>query len=402
MTAITTPPVLLTQNKAAQLVQPQTYVLGSVVIANLSPYALTVQVGARQVFQQPFTEALYSLDGALSAPIGLTPTLPAGAAVPSGTSAQAAATWYEVGQTPAGSWPVSLTAQAVTAALAGNVGLVAGTTVGLTSGTSIGLVAGTSVALANGTSVALAFGSQVTTIDYPNLLETGTYNTSGGINTGNSYNVSGYSAVIVNYQASAYSSPVTRMVTLQWFTNGTLVATETCSFLSSTYGGNQYGGRYVTATKGTTVRIMLGSATAVLNTSYSLTATFRPPDPHSSYFSASDAWGQYAIGNNGDTDGRDRFSACAVYALGAGGSAIAYPNTYDGPINFQAVNFGSATVNLSVGVLGQPNNRLVGITLVGAQGQVVSLIAPRRPIYVGVALSSGATAASDLSFTLTQ
>jgi hypothetical protein len=372
MTAITTPPVRLVAGVAAQLVQPQTYILGAVTVANLSPFLIAVQVGSRSTWLQPFTEAMYPLAGSLSAPIGLSPTLPAGTTVTAGTAAQVTATWYEVGQEPPGSWPVSLTAQAVTAAI-------------------------------------LA-GAQVTTVDKPVTLEGGTFVSDPAYNTGTMYDVTGYQSVNITvnaYKTVSAGVPVARTVFITWFTLGVITSTETFSFICSANYLTDFATRYSTSVKGTAVQISFGAISSPGNpitTVYTMSASNRPADIRgAAYFAGSGAWAQFPIGDNTDTDGRDRFSSCAVASFPSGRTLTAYPNTWDGPFQLQALcTAPAAVVNVTVGAYGIGKQRLAAGTLSNLSTTTLSSIAPRRPLYVDVQLASGSLAAGDLSFTLTQ
>jgi hypothetical protein len=115
----TSPPVALTPGTSAQVMQPGGGQFGYVVLSNVSPYMLTLQIGADTFLLAPFTEQMYPLAHSTTSPLGITPTLLIGQAVVPGASAQANVTWYTFGEgKPQGNWPISLSAQAL-ASIAG-------------------------------------------------------------------------------------------------------------------------------------------------------------------------------------------------------------------------------------------------------------------------------------------
>lgn len=86
----------------------------AVVISNLSPLLVGLQVGGGYFWLQPFTENLYrSVD--THAPIVVAPQLVAGTTVQQSGSGQLSAIWYGPDEIPSGSWPVALVASALAA-----------------------------------------------------------------------------------------------------------------------------------------------------------------------------------------------------------------------------------------------------------------------------------------------
>lgn len=118
MAVLTSPPQAIAPGQGDQIGPPNNTPWAHVVISNLSPYLLQVTVDANVYWLNPFTEDIYG-SGTTHNPVNLTAQALAGATVPAGTSAQVQARWYGPDDQPEGNWPVSLTAQAVQAAISG-------------------------------------------------------------------------------------------------------------------------------------------------------------------------------------------------------------------------------------------------------------------------------------------
>jgi hypothetical protein len=105
-----------------------------VVISNLSGTLMQVQVAGQTAWLEPFAAMIYNV-GSSHQNIVLTPQ--PGATVTGGT---VQATWYTEGEEPSGTWPISLTADAVASGFAslGTQGLV-GASGGLQQIQSIGV-----------------------------------------------------------------------------------------------------------------------------------------------------------------------------------------------------------------------------------------------------------------------
>lgn len=108
-----TGPFAITPN--TQLNLPQPTVAGaqeSVVLDNLSTFLLQVSIGADLFYQSPLTEAKYDLS-TTTQPIGINPIVTPGDLA---TTGEIAPTWYSVGETPPGQWPIALSGPAAVAA----------------------------------------------------------------------------------------------------------------------------------------------------------------------------------------------------------------------------------------------------------------------------------------------
>lgn len=91
-------------------------VFTTVVVDNASPYTCAVNIGSPQHWLEAFTSDIYDI------PAGATVTItPTAALVGASTDATLTATFYRADETPGGTYPVSLTSQAVVAALTGTV-----------------------------------------------------------------------------------------------------------------------------------------------------------------------------------------------------------------------------------------------------------------------------------------
>lgn len=164
--SVTTPAVQLTTTQGAQLPPPQSGsgTLAAVVIANLSPYVLTLTIGPNQVYLQPWTENLYSLGTANSVPVGVSAASPPGTTVPAGSSAQVTATWYQPQEIPQGAWPVSLTANAIAAAIAAAVQAT------ITNPTAVATTNYVETAIATQTIAAAGLGAALSTTGYASII----------------------------------------------------------------------------------------------------------------------------------------------------------------------------------------------------------------------------------------
>ena len=108
--SLTTGPFPLTAGEAVQLTPPAS-AWSAVVITNLSPYLLAVQIGADSEWLNPWTEQAYPSPSS-HAPIVATPSVIAGAAVGVAES-QVNATWFAEGEKVSGSYPSALAGAAV-------------------------------------------------------------------------------------------------------------------------------------------------------------------------------------------------------------------------------------------------------------------------------------------------
>lgn len=115
MSARTTGPFQLTAGTQVTLNPPDSSPWALVVISNRSQFELALQLGGDQRTVAPWQEALYRLPSSAS-PVAATPSIPIGASTLSGASSEVEATWFSPGETPAGTWPVPLVANAVAAA----------------------------------------------------------------------------------------------------------------------------------------------------------------------------------------------------------------------------------------------------------------------------------------------
>lgn len=117
---LTSPPITVAAGTPASLATPGNSPWAAVVISNLSPFLLQIQGGVvgGAAWLEPFTANLYCVDGS-HAPIGIEPQSLGGVTPAAGAGSQVQATWYAPGEEPSGSWPVSLTAQAISAGIAG-------------------------------------------------------------------------------------------------------------------------------------------------------------------------------------------------------------------------------------------------------------------------------------------
>jgi hypothetical protein len=116
--SLTTPPETVTVDQPLQIPYPTNSPWESVVVSNLSGYLLEVQASGQTSWLEPFTAMLYSISGTHN-PVVVTPQLLAGSSATSAPGQQVQATWYAPGESPQGTWPVSLTSEAITAGIAG-------------------------------------------------------------------------------------------------------------------------------------------------------------------------------------------------------------------------------------------------------------------------------------------
>lgn len=117
----TSPPVTVAAGTALTISPPGGAVrFGSVVVDNLSPFVLSLQVSANQYWQAPWSSALYLL-GETATPIQVIPSNVIGATLATGLGTQVQGTWYGLDEVPKGNWPVSLVANAQAAAVLGSV-----------------------------------------------------------------------------------------------------------------------------------------------------------------------------------------------------------------------------------------------------------------------------------------
>jgi hypothetical protein len=123
-------PYPLTLGVTAAAPPPTSGPWGWVVLSNLSPYLLQVTAGTTQAWLSPWTESIFDASS-VQTPVTMVPSLPAGAALLG--SAQVEATWYDPTQKPLGVWPMSLTADALSALSTtpidnlGEAGIITGT-----------------------------------------------------------------------------------------------------------------------------------------------------------------------------------------------------------------------------------------------------------------------------------
>lgn len=118
---VQTGPFTLAPGLQTQLASPQQQTAQTVVIDNLSGYLLSISVNGALTWMPPYTENVFAL-GSSHQPILVVPQV--SGVAPAGSIAQTlVATWYSAGEAlPSASvWPMSLTAQAITAAIAGEV-----------------------------------------------------------------------------------------------------------------------------------------------------------------------------------------------------------------------------------------------------------------------------------------
>lgn len=130
----TSPPVAITTGQPVTLNTPDNQPYGQVVISNLSPYLLQIVGGivGGTTWLEPFTAMLYQL-ASTHAPVTLQAQSLMGTTASTAGGAQVQATWYNPTEQPAGQWPVSLTAQAIVAAITAQtqqVSITTGTTDG--------------------------------------------------------------------------------------------------------------------------------------------------------------------------------------------------------------------------------------------------------------------------------
>lgn len=123
--SLTTAPANIAPGSPVSMLTPTNQPWAQVVISNLSGYLLQVQAAGAVSWLNPYTENIYST-GETHSPIVLAAQLPAGTTIPAGSSEQVQGTWYGPSEQPQGTWPVSLTAQAVAAAVAGIVAIGTG------------------------------------------------------------------------------------------------------------------------------------------------------------------------------------------------------------------------------------------------------------------------------------
>jgi hypothetical protein len=282
--SIASPAVALSDGLTTQLPQPQTYVLGSVVIANLSPFLLKVTYATGEKYQQPFTEQLYDLTGALSAPLTLVSTLPAGAASAVGLPAQATATWFGVDERPAGAWPLSLAAQINNA---------------------------------------------------PGILTNTVVTTGAPINDGTSYDVSRFASVLFTFSAyklTPNNTPSTATFTVTWLIGGMVLAVDTFAFLDSdrndTYVQTS---REPVSVKGAQMTFSISAPAHPSVVSYAAIGFAVAADP-SGYREQAGYWGRSGFGTPALALGLDGYSQATIPQVGSYSTPTftAYPNTRPG------------------------------------------------------------------------
>jgi hypothetical protein len=114
----TTGPYPLTDGANVQVAMPSAAPWESVVLSNLSPFLLSVQGGAGQLWLPPWTENVFPSPASHN-PFTVSAQLPAGTTASSSAGSQLQATWYSPGETPSGAWPIPMIANAIEAAIAG-------------------------------------------------------------------------------------------------------------------------------------------------------------------------------------------------------------------------------------------------------------------------------------------
>lgn len=114
----TSPPQTIAPGTPVALDTPSNEPYAWVVVSNLSPYLLSVQAGVTGTsWLEPFTAMLYPT-GSSHAPVTVQAQKVAqSVGIPAGGS-QVQATWYTAGEEPVGTWPVSLTSQAIVESIA--------------------------------------------------------------------------------------------------------------------------------------------------------------------------------------------------------------------------------------------------------------------------------------------
>jgi hypothetical protein len=105
-------PYTVSAGTTVALQPPSSGPWGWAVISNLSPYLLQVTSGVLQGWLEPWTENIYDASSVQTS-IQLVASLPAG--VPIIGSSQVEVTWFDPATKPAGVWPSSLTADAISA-----------------------------------------------------------------------------------------------------------------------------------------------------------------------------------------------------------------------------------------------------------------------------------------------
>lgn len=112
-----TPPQGLTLGATVNIAPPfgGSGSLATVVIQNLSGYLLQITIGADTYWLAPFEESKYPVNLSQGGGVDVTPQLLSGTVVAATASSQVQATWYLPGESPDGTWPLSLPANALTA-----------------------------------------------------------------------------------------------------------------------------------------------------------------------------------------------------------------------------------------------------------------------------------------------
>lgn len=129
-----TPTQTLTLGGQVSVRYPASGQYGNVVLSNLSPYLCQVVVSGDLFWLAPWTAQVYNLQHNTQNPVTVTPSLVPGTTVPAGAAATLTGTWYDDGEPIQGTYPLSLTANAIAAAIAGVVQTVTPASL-LTNGT---------------------------------------------------------------------------------------------------------------------------------------------------------------------------------------------------------------------------------------------------------------------------
>jgi hypothetical protein len=330
-----------------------------------------VSVGGGQQHQQPYSEQLYQLTGSLSAPITLSPTLPLGAAATTGTAQQATATWFEAADVPTGSWPVSLTAQAVTAAIQGSLSVSDG-----------GLALSTAEAIAANTpgSVATIATGLVT-------------NSTADVTPGVVYNVSSAAAVMFSvyaYKTNPTGAPTPRTLTITWYVNGVLASTDSCVFIDTDVNDSlAKASHYWVATRGNGVSFSLSAPALSLTTQYALLGTSQPPSDRDAYYSGARYWEAVGMGAAGlKLSGDDGIT----YALCPAGivTVVGYPNTRGGSFTLVTSTPDASGNSIKITITDILGSLVLYSWDYSTPGRLsVSGVLPRRPVSVTYKVTAG-------------
>jgi hypothetical protein len=113
----TTGPVALTSGQTSQVPFPASGVYTTVVVSNLSPFLLRLQLGGNDYWHLPWTAAKYPIVGT-QAPILMEAQQVSGT-FPAGSTQSVTATWYNQGEDVAGVFPISLVSNALAASISG-------------------------------------------------------------------------------------------------------------------------------------------------------------------------------------------------------------------------------------------------------------------------------------------